>query len=135
MDTEKRSLCGSAWRDRFKQRHKALPGHFYACDLDLALVSKTPPGVVAFVDYKHPRDHVTFAEVLLYNALSQVGRVYIIRGPLEGPFEVFRYLGGDPGPNPPAVRLVKVCTCANWREFAAWEADLRKRYRYRDREG
>ena len=47
----------------------------------------------------------------------------------DGPFDVFRYLEGDPAPDPPTVRLELVRTCQDWAEFARFEAELRERYR------
>ena len=129
MDADKRTLRGSSWRDRFKLGHKSLPTRFYAVDVDLALVEKSPPGLVAILDYKHPNDRLTFAEVLAYNAMTQFLPVYIIIGLPDGPFDVFRYLEGNPAPDPPTVRLELVRTCQDWAEFAGFEAELRERYR------
>lgn len=129
MNDDRKGLQGSSWRDRFKRAHKTISARFYAVDADLVLVEKDPPGVVAIVDYKHPNDRITFAEVIAYNAMTQYVPVYIVCGLPSGPFDIFRYLGGDPRPDPPAVRLELVRTCRDWREFEAWERELRRTYK------
>ncbi len=131
MNDDKRTLQGSSWRDRFKRAHKAISPRFYAADADLMLVEKDPPGIAALVDYKHPNDRITFAEIIAYNALAPYVPVYIVTGFPEGPFDVFRYLGGDPRPDPPTVRLELVRTCRDWRDFEDWERALRRAYRRR----
>lgn len=131
MNDDRRTLQGSSWRDRFKRAHKSISARFYACDADLLLIEKDPPGVVAIVDYKHPNDRITFAEVIAYNALAEHVPVYIVIGLPNGPFDVFHYLEGDPRPDPPCVRLELVCTCRDWREFESWERGLRSAYKRR----
>lgn len=133
MLKQKRALRGSPARDAFKRRHKDF-GALYASDADLCLVSKNPPGIIAYLDYKAPYDSVTFAEVLLYNDWMRRTPVYIVEGadPERGPFLVHRYEGGDWRPDPPKVQLRLVVECPNYEAFITWEEALRRRYeRYR----
>lgn len=135
MGKSKRDLRGSWKRDAFKYRHKrSLPGSFYATDADLCLVSKSPPGTVAYLDYKDPEDTVTFAEVIQYNEWMAHAPVYIVEGkdPSNGPFTILRYLGGEWRPRPPKVDLEFVTKVENWHDFEAWESNLRQEYSRRN---
>jgi len=126
--SNQRNFKGSASRDIFKWAHKQfLPSNQYACDLDFVLVSKYPPGIAAFLDFKKPNDYITFSEVLAYNALIKIAPLYIVKAvnPEIGPFEIFQYQGGDWRPEPPVVELVNEFYCKDWAEFAQWEARLR----------
>lgn len=131
MDDWKKKAIGSKRRDLFKLCHKKLPAPFYASDADLVLISKVPPGIVAYLDYKHPADSVTFAEVILYNVWMQSAPVYLIQGndPERGPFDVYQYLGGDYHPAIPTVVKKKVAHLSNWDDFRQWETRLRIQYR------
>jgi len=121
---------GSPSRDAFKQRHKACPGWFYACDIDFALVSKSPPGIVAFLDYQVGEEAVSFAEVLAYNELLSLAPVFLVRGDgdAEGPFDVMEYEGGDWRPEPPHVTLQTILVQADWVMLSQWEQTLRNTY-------
>lgn len=129
MDDAKKQLQGSRLRDIFKRAHKNLPRRFWATDLDFVLVDKIPPGIVAFFDYKHPSDMVTFSEVLAYNALIAIAPLFIVesQNPEVGPFRVQSYLGGDWHPEPPRVDLQFVRVCQTWAEFGEFERELRLR--------
>ena len=131
MNDLKRNLQGSDRRDIFKRVHKTLSRRFYACDLDFVWAEKSPPGIVAFVDYKHPSDGITFSEVLVYNDLLKIAPVYIVEGsnPELGPFRVVSYLGGDWHPEPPKTQTETVCVCKTWAELEAFEGKLRQTYR------
>jgi len=137
MDEIKRNLKGSEKCDLFKRKHKDLHRSYYASDVDLCLISKFPPGVVAYLDYKTTSDCVTFSEVILYNELIITKPVYIIIGddPENGPFEIKRYLGGDWNPDPPLVDLQYIGTVKTWGEFALWESKLRSWYTKRIGDG
>lgn len=127
-----REKKGSHSRDAFKFKHKPprLPGWCYACDVDFALVSKAPPGVVAFVDYKVRGEKVLFSEVLAYNELLSIAPVFIIEGDYEadGPFDVLEYEGGDWRPEPPRVNTRSVLRMADWAMLSQWEQTLRNVY-------
>lgn len=133
MDERKRNLKGSEKRDIFKRRHKDMGGHHYATDADLCLVSKNPPGTVAYLDYKSPSDSITFAEVIQYNEWMDHAPVFIIEGedPENGPFTVKRYLGGDWRPYPPQVELEHDADLENWAALERWEQQLRNEYHRR----
>lgn len=133
MNEDKRNLQGSERRDVFKRLHKHMSSAFWASDLDFGLVSKTPPGVVAFQDVKAPWELVTFAEVILYNQLSVIAPVYIVEvaNPQTGPFRISLFSTGDHRPNPPRVELTLMTECRNWKELEAWEAQLRRNYQLR----
>jgi len=133
MDDRKRNLKGSERRDIFKRRHKDLKGSFYATDADFCLVSKNPPGTVAYLDYKASNDTVTFAEVIQYNEWRNHAPVFIFEGddPENGPFKVYRYLGGDWKPEPPEKELEYDSELENWEAVEEWEAQLRSKYRKR----
>lgn len=133
MDDAKRRLKGSEKRDLFKFWHKKLNKRFYATDADLCLVSKFPPGTVAYLDYKGSGEGVTFAEAIQYNEWMPQAPVYIVEGrdPEEGPFVIRRYLGADWGPEPPLVNYGETVTAEDWAEFERWEGDLRTEYRRR----
>jgi len=127
MDDNKKALKGSPSRDLFKQAHKTLAKQFYACDIDFVWVGKYPPGIIAFLDFKLPRDKVTFSEVLAYNDLLKIAPVYIVEAPdpVAGPFTVSRYTGGDFKPNPPTVKLEHIETCPDLAAFGEWEQKIR----------
>ncbi len=129
-DKAKEQLKGSPSRDTFKQKHKLLaPNSFYACDLDLVLIAKTPTDrIAAFLDYKRAFDIVTFSEVVAYNQLAYTAPIYIVKGndPATGPFVVYSYKRGDPRPNPPAVELIKVAACRSWADLVEWEQNIRE---------
>lgn len=133
MDKSKQGLRGSPNRDAFKQWHKKLDSRFYACDLDLVLVDKNPPGIAAAIDYKttSPYEYVTFAEVLAYNDLLSKGiRVYIVIG--DEPFEeltIYQYMGGDWKPEPPKVDLELIARVDGLAGFSKWEREVRQQYR------
>jgi len=133
MDEGKRELKGSEKLDEFKRRHKDLSGQFYATDGDLCLISKYPPGTVAYIDYKADGDNVTFAEAIQYNEWMKLAPVYIIQGdnPEMGPFTITRYLGADWRPEPPVVNYGDSITVSSWPEFGEWESSLRAEYRRR----
>lgn len=128
MDEAKKELKGSPSRDTFKQAHKLkAPATFYACDLDLVLVTKYGASIVAFLDYKKFVDKVQFSEVLAYNTLLQTAPVYIVKSknPEDGPFYIFAYKSGDWHPEPPSVELELVKVCQDWTELWQWEGIIR----------
>jgi len=133
MDDAKRDLKGSEKRDEFKRRHKDLNRGFYATDADFCLVSKTPPGTVAYLDYKGSGEPVTFAEAIQYNEWMQSAPVYIVEGknPETGPFEIVRYLGADWKPEPPDVNWGERVLAETWAELGRWELALRAEYKRR----
>lgn len=130
MDDAKRSLKGSEKRDTFKRMHKELNRGFYATDADFCLVSKLPPGTVAYLDYKGSGEGVTFAEAIQYNEWMHQAPVYIVEAvdPERGPFRIRRYLGADWQPNPPDVNYGETTEAQNWAAFEQWEATLRAEY-------
>ena len=135
MDSRKQALQGSVANDVFKRKHKQeLPGWCYALDVDLVLVSKYPPGVVAYIDFKKSSDGVTFTEAMYYNEAMNTAPVYIVESdePEIGPFKIHRYLGGDWKPEPPDVKIVHEITATDWPEFRKWEISLRQEYTKRN---
>lgn len=131
MDDKKRNLKGSPKRDIFKLMHKqALGSGFYATDADLCLISKDPPGTVAYLDYKGSGEDITFAEAIQYNEWLSHAPVFIVEGhdPETGPFIIKRYLGGDWKPEPPIVELEFVTKVDDWHGFGSWESGLRQEY-------
>jgi hypothetical protein len=133
MDRDKQFLKGSEKRDVFKQRHKLLEPDFYATDADLCLISKFPPGTVAYLDYKGSGEGVTFAEAIQYNEWMKHAPVYVVSGenPETGPFLIRRYLGADWKPEPPQVNWGEETLAHNWDELGQWEGALREWYRRR----
>ena len=133
MDDAKRQLKGSERRDIFKQKHKELNSRFYATDADFCLISKEPPGTVAYLDYKGPGDRVTFTEAIQYNEWMKQAPVYIIEGdnPKTGPFRIRRYLGADWKPEPPKVNYQDEMIAKDWQELGEWESELRQEYHRR----
>ncbi len=135
MDDNTKNLNGSKSRDDFRFYHKQfLPTDFYACDGDLVLVHKFPPGTVAYFDFKTTQDKITFSEVIQYNEWMTTAPVYIVESdnPQTGPFTITRYMGGDWKPNPPTWNPGEVRYCATWIEFARFERELRDEYHRRD---
>lgn len=112
---------------------KRLPRSCYGIDIDFALIEKSPPGIVAILDYKRPGDKVTFSEVIAYNALAQHWWVFIVEGqdPEKGPFVARQYLDGDWRPDVPVVRYGQEYHLETWADFGAWEKWLRSQYRRR----
>ena len=130
MDDSKRQLKGSEKRDEFKRRHKDLDRGFYASDADLCLVSKRPPGVVAYLDYKGSGEPVTFTEAILYNVWMTYAPVFIVEGPAaSGPFKIKRYKGADWKPRIADVTWGNEEVAATWAAFGEWERRLRDCYR------
>ena len=129
MDDKTKLLKGSPSRDTFKQAHKSLSNSFYACDIDFVFVGNHPPGIIAFLDFKLPRDTVTFSEVLAYNDLLKLAPVYIVEAsdPANGPFKVARYTRGviNAYPRPPTITLEPVGTFCNLAAFGEWERKIR----------
>lgn len=134
LDDDKRNLKGSSSRDEFKRAHKDYGRDLYASDADFVLISKTPPGVVAYVDYKTRLDRVTFTEAILYNEWMTTRPVYIIVGqdPTKGPFDVYRYEGGNWRPDPPDVTWRLILHCEDYAGLAKWERSLRQLYELRN---
>jgi hypothetical protein len=137
MDEDKLELIGSKKCDLFKFMHKEkLRGDFYATDADLCLVSKFPPGTVAYIDYKaSEKDFVQFSEGIQYNEWLSHAPVYIIwaEEPETGPFTIRRYLGSNWRPDPPEVNWgdIEPIHLEDWAAFKDWERDLRKEFRSR----
>lgn len=129
MDEHKRQLKGSPSRDAFKRMHKELGPDLYACDLDFVLIEKVPtPDIIAALDYKQDGDTVSFAEVIVYNALIRRGiPVFIVKGPVETcEFAIGQYRGGHHGK--PRYRVDLVHETASKEEFEKWERSLREEY-------
>jgi len=101
--------------------------------MDLILLDKDL-GVMAGIDFKTEQDKITFAEVILYNWLGEMGiPVYIVRcRDWEGEaafsnFHIQRYWGGDYAYPTPNVKLMTVATGLNRDGFEAWEKSVRAR--------
>lgn len=123
---------GSPSRDEFKVRHKLLRKELWSLDIDFLFVEKSPyPDIIAAIDYKSHGDTLTFAEVIAYNALTIRGiPIYIVSGDAEtGEFEIKWYVGGHH--QKPRYELVLMKTTANWKEFEAWEIELRAKRKKR----
>jgi len=133
MDERIKNLKGSEKRDAFKRKHKDLDRRFYATDADFCLVSKFPPGTVAYLDYKGSGENVTFTEAIQYNEWMTHAPVYVVEGrdPETGPFTIKRYLGADWQPNPPTVNWGNSEYVTDWESFERWERLLREEYRKR----
>jgi len=110
--------------------HKSINKYFYATDGDLCLISKKPPGTVAYLDYKDSGDKVTFSEAIQYNEWMNLAPVYIVVGanPESGQFKISRYLGANWKPEPPTVKYGEVIYTKNWKDFEIWEESLRAEY-------
>jgi hypothetical protein len=131
MNDRMRQLKGSPLRDLFKLLHKRkLPSTMFGCDLDFVIVEKNPDCIIAFLDVKVLDEGVTFSEVIAYNKLLAQAPLYLLYTAGEttmeqGEFKIFQYVGGNRGPNPPAVNM-RFCTeIANWNEYRQWEQGLR----------
>lgn len=133
MDERTRNLKGSPARDAFKHWHKSaglFPAQFYSMDLDLALITKSPPKIKAVIDYKEWHDKSpTFAEVIGYNHLLSLGiAVYIVRSSYLKGFEdlsIWQYLGGDWRPYPPKCELKLLIEHCTPIQFVKWETSIR----------
>jgi len=132
MESAKRSLKGSKKRDLFKWAHKQppWPRTFYCTDADLCLVSKHPPGTVAYIDYKDRGDDVTFAEGIQYNEWVKHAPVFIVStsNPENGPFLIKRYLSANWHPNPIDVTYGEEVVCPDREALISWEKELRAEY-------
>lgn len=128
------TLAGGPRPDAFKASHKtALGPGYWASDLDLVLVEKAPPGVVAVLEVKQPGEPASFAQVVLLNRLLTVAPVYFVYvdDPRRGPFRVVPYLGGDWRPSPPTLITGPPRFLADWHAFRTWETALRRAYALR----
>ena len=130
MDDSKKQLQGSESRDIFKRYHKHINKLCYCIDADLVLVEKDPEGIVAYIDFKKPKDSVTFAEALAYNEWAKTKPVYIVEAdsPERGPFSIRQYLRANWRPNPPVVEWGDTVLVANWSEYEQWELEIRNNY-------
>lgn len=128
MDDSKKNLKGSESRDEFKRAHKQrLDGRCYAADADFVLARKTPPGIVAYLDFKLPWDNITFTEVLIYNEWTQTHPVFIIESydPKRGPYNIYRYESGDWRPDPPVIKKTLIKRNVDWDGIQQFEDALR----------
>jgi hypothetical protein len=125
---QRKGLVGSASLDQWKFKHKRmLPGKFYATDLDLLLVEKYPENhIVCAIDYKQSWDGITFTQVILFNwLLDEDIPVYVVQETDADTFSIYKYLGGDPKPEPPKVQLKLLHDGLGWAEFEAWQRTIR----------
>ncbi len=127
----KKNLKGSESRDDFKHMHKKLDKTFWATDLDLVLVDKYPPGIVAVIDYKKPSDSVSFTEAILYNLLITTAPVFIVEAinPYVGPYTIKVYKWGSWKEFPPRIEYREVIQLADRDAYEEWERMLRSEYR------
>lgn len=143
MEAWKKNQKGSESRDKFKLLHKAkLPDSQWATDADLVLVEKYPiPFPVAILDFKMPRDGLSFTEAILYQHLSSLPNPYTVPVYLveavndflnlpenEHRFCVKRVFDMDYRPNPPKYAHKLIADNMTWDQFSEWEQRLR-RYR------
>lgn len=132
MGTDTKSLIGSKSHDCFRAFHKtALDKSFYASDVDLMLISKNPPGIVAAIEYKTGSDTITFTETILYATFLKMNiPVYIVTSDWRGSnaftrFKVEKFLGGDWRPSPPKIKVQLVGKNMSQKAFERWEKGLR----------
>lgn len=126
------TLTGAPRLDAFKAQHKARLGPgYWASDLDLVLVEKAPPGIVAVLEVKQPDEPASMAQVILLNALLALAPVFLlyVGDPGRGPFRVVPYLGGDWRPRPPVLDTGPPGFLADWHALRTWETALRRAYR------
>lgn len=116
-------LKGSELLDTFKLMHKVrAPSHYYGLDVDFALLDRAGK-FLAFIDVKHPRDELTWAELRAYEQLDSVAPVYIVvsADTENGPFRVREWK--------PGCRQVVDCRdsflAGDWADLVAWEAAIR----------
>jgi hypothetical protein len=128
INKRKQELKGSPSRNGFKYLHKKLSRRFYACDLDFILVGKSPYRIIAFLDYKRQTEPLTFSEIIAFNELKKLAPVFIVRSNNveQGPFQILRFEGGDPTPDPPVYNLTAIHYCKTWQDLEDWEAGVRK---------
>ena len=130
---------GSESRDIFKRMHKVLDDELYACDLDFVLIMRHDGrGVIAFIDFKSPREDLTFTERILYNALRIIAPVYIIRSanPVAGPFSIelvdhvdfFKPDGSSIRELHAEMHILRGQESLTWDGLQRWERGLRARY-------
>ena len=125
MDDNIKSLEGSKKKDRFKRLHKDLHKSLYACDVDLCLVNFSPPGIVAFLDYKTKIDGITKTEILVYNILMKIAPIYIVQGDADiADFVITKYKGGNSKER--TCKRDWVVRTYGWEEYEVWEKELRK---------
>lgn len=85
MDKKTKNLKGSPSRDNFKWWHKKLSRTWYAIDIDLVPFDFTQ-GILGFIDYKLPKDHITVTEIAVYDELTEHGfEVVIAEGAMPEP--------------------------------------------------
>jgi hypothetical protein len=131
---DKQNLVGSDWHDRFKLWHKQNleARQCYASDADFMLISRKPPGIVAFIDYKtHVHDRcMTFVECVAYDTVRGLGiPVYVVTSdPDFTVFGVYEYLGADTRPRDPVCSLRPVDVDITEAAYWEWEKGLRQAY-------
>lgn len=132
-------LEGSPANDAWKRTHKSLSKSFYAADLDLVLTDRHK--IIAITDFKEittDGEHfvgLRFVKVLLYNLFTLMGiPVYIITAkwnqygnPEFSNISVYKFLNGDPYPNPPIYNLKTCINNVTLEKYHKWEQALRNR--------
>jgi len=108
----------------FKELHidAGLSKH-YATDLDLVFVDKHPKRISAFVDFKNPDEPIKFTQSIVFEKLSDIADVYIIRSedpisdlqPSEHRFNVLRFIETiDSREDPPVVDTELIDENISW---------------------
>lgn len=134
-------LEGSPANDAWKRIHKKLSKKFYAADLDLVLTDRH--NIIAITDFKEVSTDgenfvgLRFIKVLLYQLFTLLGiPVYIITAkwnkfnqPEFSNISVFRFIDGNPYPNPPEYQLKPCLKNVTLEKYQEWESYLRNNYR------
>lgn len=106
-----KELKGSRSRDNFKRWHKTLNREWYACDLDLVLLTRSK--ILAIIDFKKNSDEITWSEEIVYSdLLSKSYEVYIVKGDSSKNLKIFKYLRKG------SIKLAG-------EDYVQWEKDLR----------
>ena len=111
LDKKLKQLEGLKSEHRFKKWHRTLHHNWYACDLDLVLLTRSK--ILAIIDFKRNFGEITWSEEIAYNDFVSKGyEVYIIKGISSKSLKVFKYLSRD------SIELVS-------ENYVQWEKDLR----------
>lgn len=119
MENNIRQLKGSPALDQFKRYHKNLHRGWYACDIDLLLLSKKK--ILAAIDYKWGQDKdLTWIEEIAYRHLISIGvPVFVVYE--EKPYQV----------KPDNFEISQLMYDGSWEfignNYEAFERDLRNR--------
>lgn len=108
----------------FRDLHRVagLDEH-YATDLDLVFADKKPKRITAFIEFKNPDESITFTQSVVFDKLTDIADVFIIRARDElasqernkHRFDVLKFIETvDSQPHPPIIETELIHENISW---------------------